>query len=158
MSEPHYKRVNQAIFLGTLDTEESGRPFDLWVGTAYWGSPRLHFILVWGHGLEDSAIFTEEDPLLDSGSDDALRAHYGDGIPFIILAAKVAKRTVDDERWTTAEALQKQKKLCQDSGSPFFARGAGQCSCGANVFQYPFGSDGAKLVTGCPFCRQSYCE
>lgn len=72
-------------------------------------------------------------------------------------------------------AKKAQKEYCQNTKSPHFAPGSGNCwSCKKNIYtriEYK-GRDGIKtyvsgitvesagnsLVTGCPHCNRSYCD
>ena len=62
----------------------------------------------------------------------------------------------------TEEAFQAQAEYCRKNQTPLFVPPGGRCfRCGRNIF----GVDGirpetagSRLITGCPFCRVSFCD
>lgn len=59
-------------------------------------------------------------------------------------------------------ACKAQYKYCEDHNVPHFAPSNGICwSCGQNIYSekgFSVEYAGKRLITGCPFCRRSYCD
>lgn len=59
-------------------------------------------------------------------------------------------------------ACKAQDRYCEEHDAPHFAPHLGVCwSCGRNIYSengYSVEEAGQKLITGCPFCRRSYCD
>ena len=57
-----------------------------------------------------------------------------------------------------------QKDYCHENHLPMFINSDGRCShCGRNIFDMIWGgynleTASKSLISGCPFCRHSFCE
>ena len=60
------------------------------------------------------------------------------------------------------KARKAQDEYCEKNKLPHFAPQDGYCFyCGQNIYTeggYSVEEAEARLITGCPFCRRSYCE
>lgn len=61
---------------------------------------------------------------------------------------------------TNDEKSLAQKKYCDEHKLPMFAPASGYCfNCGAYIYEaITLKEAGSRLITGCPYCRMSYCD
>jgi hypothetical protein len=78
------------------------------------------------------------------------------------MARDTTKYQKDSGLFNKGLAMEAQFEYCKKEGFPVFAPASGNCwNCGRNIY----GKGGIsvfrasrKLITGCPYCRISYCD
>lgn len=70
--------------------------------------------------------------------------------------------TGEVQRYDSAKSSAAQDDFCEQIGSPCFAPRDGICpNCGCDIYEaggITVDYAGSRLVTGCPFCRKSFCD
>lgn len=67
---------------------------------------------------------------------------------------------MDEKHYNVAKAIIAQADYCLRKGLPYFAPHDGYCfRCHCQIYEViSVEQAGAEHITGCPYCRWSYCE
>ena len=71
-------------------------------------------------------------------------------------------RVQDTVHYNTMESITAQKEYCESKSLPHFAPSDGYCpNCHNPIYitgGYPVEYAKMHLITGCPFCKRSFCD